>query len=614
MNRLFANLASTSIVVGLSVEDSSRSKSVTNSDDLSDCACSAPVPTLGGKMPEIFFANRISELDTLCNPGRGPLLLVEAPSGYGKTALLNRYREICISKGDLCAMIIVGNSGETLIRQRIAEQLSIPLSPTDDLALARLLRDLSSGIVMLFDNLDETEVTIKEWLVNELIPLCSQHCDLRVVLSLRNPDSDPQANPNSEADTPYLFLGYERIKLSPFNSGVIKQLIEETAKKSPPKGRQISRDETEGWAQLILRLSGGHPASIVNLVRELSEGWVLTKQHKQQIELFKRHVVPAIDHVTENIPKDLLDALEVLSVFRFFNLDTINYLSQERLLGEIDPLVFLQRLVRTGLVSKREMSPFYGDAIVRNLILTRMHLLDRERYQSVNRAAQAFYISQISQVGESGPKTGPYRPEELLKLYIRESLYHCFQQALTDGSTAQKTKLLLTCLSNHDQLYIEVLRFLGEDPLAPRSMYRIQSIVRSDADLLAQLKENDIELSLILELYPKHIPEDSRDSTSTPMDSVALKQDNLFRQALESAYTIDELNILTTTLGVRLEVIVPKDKTQPLTIMELVGYYRRLGRFPELVKAAYMGKPDNHMLKQFVEDYFNDFLTPDSGS
>ena len=75
-------------------------------DNLSDCACSlssfSSVSLDGGEM--LSFANRNHELDKILKPGMGVIIL-DAPTGYGKSALLREAREQALSFGWACAYL-----------------------------------------------------------------------------------------------------------------------------------------------------------------------------------------------------------------------------------------------------------------------------------------------------------------------------------------------------------------------------------------------------------------------------------------------------------------------------------------------------------------------------
>ena len=436
-------------------------------------------------MMKLKFANREAELDQICKPSPDPLVVIDAPYGYGKSFLLEEIRGRYTQDQWECALIRLNEvKGKPAIRNAIADQIGTDrteITHDDDEADAELRHHLAGigRVFLLFDAEERANPEDLNWLLTSLIPGCLKGLTglhFRVIFAGRYVQA---------RDRYPKYIGYQCISLGPFNRTAIQQVLEDVAHQCPPDGREVTREYIAAWSESIMRLSGGHPKCIERLVATLVESnWSLPVSPAEEQRLFKKCVDPEVKELTGSLDDTTRSALEVLSIFREFSLNTIKALQQRnRLPTDIDALDILTKLTSIGLVAKPPSRLLYSDEIVSQFILARMKIFEPSRYQDLNRVAQEIYDRWIQYLMDNPDNTFlALSPHDLVQFCVRESIYHDCQQL------ASKTAIgrLTTHLEKHS---LALTRVMGDDKSDPGRRKLLENIMMSDKDILSKKYE-----------------------------------------------------------------------------------------------------------------------------
>lgn len=388
---------------------------------------------------DLEFANRVRELDTLCDPDR-PSIVIDAPAGYGKTYLLGEvlaHHKNGRYPGWACTLIDLGEKPgrfqvvETIIR-------SVGVTPLSSATLEQLAEQLVAAILkcgnllLLFDTADAAPPRLVEWLKYEWIPGLrkrlateSGEARIRVVFAGRQITAQHPFGwdwPRTEYGDP--------LKLESFREATVRELVAKTAQKSE-HGRRAGQVTLDTGAREIWTISGGHPAIIKTLIQHLDEQqWQDGDISRSRVQLFDRFVAPRIarDFEAFGIDGELQEMLRVLSIFRRFNINTLQALQSVEQLPKGDCGELLPRIARTNLVKyPSEEDPFYSDAIVRKLLLIEMRLKGEQRYQALNDLAYRIYRLWLSGLNLNRVKLST--PSGALSVaFALEAFYHFLQQ------------------------------------------------------------------------------------------------------------------------------------------------------------------------------------------
>ncbi|WLE97438.1 MAG: hypothetical protein QTN59_01105 [Candidatus Electrothrix communis] len=496
MNKYIHSTQRNNISVQLSRQKKASQKRVNLIDDLGDCACSAPsLPPDEGPLINLNFINRKRELEQINNP-RPDMQVIVAPAGYGKTALLKIIREKFEGDGWKCAYVdLAACENAADVRNLIAEQVgAAQIKAKFKEADAELESMLASAgkILLLLDAVEGSESDALDWLLESLSVWGAglAGAEIRAIFTGR------YTHKNDNGDKFPNLLSRHCITLPPFSLDVIRQAIEDTIKKYPPKkqNRKISEDAFLFWTKYIMRLSGGHPKSILNLLTALvAKDWGVVFSPAREQELFKKYVAPELEEIMTSLDEVTKNSLEVLSVFRFFSGSTIKILQKkEKLPANRDARMILSDVLNMGFVSKPKNHLFYSDKIVRLLLVAQMRITDSENYRGLNRMAQEIYDEWITSGLVSRHSFSSIDISELLQILVLEGIYHCGQQ-LPTMTTIQ--------FAGHLKRYSDTLiQVLGEDENDPNYRKWFEKEMSSDEEIRTSLKDHDVPIKILLDL------------------------------------------------------------------------------------------------------------------
>jgi hypothetical protein len=449
-----------------------------------------PNPSSENANEPLKFRNRVNELNLIFGSenslSENTLVVIDAPAGYGKTELLKELQKRYETVGWKYVFVDLEHfSTEAEIRNEIVRQIGgnhiLRTDPDPDFNL-RVQIALFGKIVLLFDSVEKADEKPVTWL-RQFVGKCrdgARSFVFRAIFAGRYITTGEKG------------LKWKRFKiqerpLTPFKPEVVREIIEEMAEQA-----NLTRplEDYVEWAKQITRLSGGHPKIIHNFVRKLRETrWtILFNTPNERKNLFQRCAEPEINEMTTVLKKEAKTALEILSIFRHFNFNTVQKLRKIGELHVTDPLAPLALISQLGLVSKKGEFGYYSDAIVRNLILTRMRLSDGKRYYHLNQVAQEIYDGWIEEILSEDrvdeDRVDLVDPHRLINFFVGEGIYHASQLS---------PKVDLDRLAQYLKKSSEILtRGLGEKENDPNHRESLENIVLADDDICATLEENDI--------------------------------------------------------------------------------------------------------------------------
>ena len=452
--------------------------------DRGDCACASKESMVEDNLPDLVFENRDYELNRIADPGGPSLVVVDAPLGFGKTYLLRKIKEMYQDKyeslGQKWLCILIDLSYLTYEkRQLILDEVFFQVKnsskyDTTISDLATAIGGQDRDILILIDAVESNE-QLTRWLVKDVIP--------GLIERLRIPNKKVRAVFAGR----YITMGgwqwpnYTPFYLSGFGTRIVQRVIQRL-------NPSLSNDVAAKLALLVTFLSGGHPKSIKEILWYFtSHNWAIDVNDPNEFQrIFEFQVAPTVNSIMEQIEDtEVRSALTILSIFRRFNLNTIQFLQKKRVLPyELEPLSLLTRLSQTRLVRPPTPdAPFYSDAIVRNLILVQMQFVDKERFLYLNTLANATYESWIEGVDATGESLKYPVVDEMLVIFMVESFYH-----LTYGFEEQQ---FLDRVEKILKGYIPRLKSAFGDIQLLKQLLKTK--LREDEDILARMRELNIE-------------------------------------------------------------------------------------------------------------------------
>lgn len=582
-----------------------------NSGELSDCACSTESLSSTPEDVALDFVNRetlLNEIRKEIRTKSNPRLVIDAPAGYGKSRLLEKLCYELTHDGWIWIYIdLRQHDGKAAIRNEIERQASILVqrqsqqvrkasSDVDaDLILKKHLNNCEGKLFLAFDSVERADQSILSWLLS-FVSNCTQDLavdEFRVVFAIRYLYSDQTRAGQFDV------YRYKRIELSDFDFNAVYDLIEKTIARFGASTRSFGSHTKSHWATEILRISGGHPKSIVELVEnELRSNWTIPSRPEEQLVLFQRHVAERIREIGEELDDRVRESLNSVFVFRKFTYNLLEELKLHKMLPDgITSIDLVTHLSRIGLIGATDGSPFYSDKIVRRLFLTRLRLENPIRYAELHRIAQGAYQRLIDQLlgGDWQPKL--YTPDKLLEILLRESIYHCIEQspiATTTRDTIER------CLATHSMILVA-----GHDIVVPESdpRERLIQIIQSDEEILSSLQFRSFDLT--------RFPTAATVLTAS-VESVAIHRLRLngqevgeFTRILVEAFNKDTLRKMTRTeLNVDLQNIVNTNNNVEVQAFDLIQWAHEVDRVEDLVKAATAANPTNRAIQDFAAVIF----------
>ncbi|MGB0384094.1 MAG: hypothetical protein ACPGWR_04640 [Ardenticatenaceae bacterium] len=285
--------------------------------------------------PRLPFVNRQEELNRILSPLAPPYHLIDAPAGYGKTALLKELEDQFEKLNWLCAYVSV-QKDRTLprITHTLAAELQVSFTQDDDTRslgqnLAEALvqqrghhfcsQDKGKKGVILFIDIDKRPWDAMESAINFLftnfIPDIEQVLHgfeffqkgynlFRVVFAGRYlAGKTPRRTP----------FQLSPVKLTPFNYEVVR----ETVKAYLPQQREVGQLTAH-----LMHITAGHPgiiARVLSLYQQRGQHSPDEFFRHYADEIWEGIVWPESDAIRKDIDRELRRFFDYLTFFRYLN-------------------------------------------------------------------------------------------------------------------------------------------------------------------------------------------------------------------------------------------------------------------------------------------------------
>ena len=404
------------------------------------------------------FSNRAKELDSLIGPLSKPVVIVNAPAGYGKSYLLREAQRrlellaereeqkekwitvwIECQKGDTKASImeyVAQEVGYADRRHLTLGDLAVTVDKAMDSAKA-------NGLVLFFDALDRWKSGAgpsSEWspvagfVKQSLLPGLSESIarkQKKVSVFLAGRYVGDWAE---DFLLPYLLLD-----LSPFSKEIVRVYLLETMLRwqevfgTKPK---YGSEELERMAEEVLEVTGGHPGAIAKVIQDIAEekrfAIILDDYFNSanKASLFQGIVSRAIGGLLEGLPSFLQGAFRVISIFRGFNDGTLDALLLKDHLKKDD----LPRKVEGGWNLYRQMLDTHlvepagllsRDKVLQQVLSAWMRFEEPDRYKELHGFAVDLYSHWLQgqdHQGQPFPGGLPTGADQIVLML--EGLYH----------------------------------------------------------------------------------------------------------------------------------------------------------------------------------------------
>lgn len=349
----------------------------------------------------------------------GEIVVIDALSGYGKTAFLQeaaRRRKTQNWQAEyipLSRMMGPADVWTTTVHELSGDRNLKPQKLED--ALSHLSYSLQQGtrLAILFDDVHSLQHETLSWVQAEFAPKLKEELfnisqgNCLIVFSGQNIPGSPTAWPN-----------HRRIYLLPFDRNTIQQFVD--AVPSPELQRFLQSVRNKRWLiEKMMRLCGGHPRALLQILQAIESGnW---RPHPRQSDeydraIFEQHIETEINRLTGNLSDCYRQMLEGLSIFRSVNSSIVKLIQQHERIGNQDnPLAIVSHLRTNNLLIAKET---VLDPVIRNGLTTRLMFKDRQRYLRLNQIAQQAYENWLRRFDQE-------RPFEEARSYAAEAIYHC---------------------------------------------------------------------------------------------------------------------------------------------------------------------------------------------
>lgn len=410
------------------------------------------------------FYDRLNELaDTQTASGNNRLVLLDAPSGYGKTRLLTEY------------LYRLNEQPETMRRRIVYEILSFkePSYQSTEGFLQALIEIFSPEVPVSNTPQANSTATVatldREALLEQFIDRVVQvgreaPSDIFLVLEdahlitgsafsdwLRKVfivELHDRLMPHKKqlqvgilvtgrlinAEWRYVLTTQLQVVLPLFQVSHTAEII---SHKVANLQLEIDERSIDKVAHEIDRLSAGHPASVLSLLNLLIDQKKMAVNFGNRdlssyffapdkwLSLYNSHVRPHIEEVLEDLRNDRLwDTYKVLSVFRCFFAGLIPTLQDRGFISEqVKPLALIDRLQETGYVKLPGPLGFFHDNVLRRVIALHMRVNEPDVYRELNDFAFEYWGSlATNSAGLTGQKLLVSDDKQIR--CILEAVYH----------------------------------------------------------------------------------------------------------------------------------------------------------------------------------------------
>jgi hypothetical protein len=277
--------------------------------------------TLERKQTQIMFVNRKDELNYITRPSSAPYLFISAPTGYGKTQLLQevvkslKYKSLCIyiplkgkSRVDLTqlASMIIKTQDRTYSGDINAEQVGWKLVQAANKAQ-------KDEVLICIDDIDFFSHESIKQLLNDFIPTLEKKLreDARISINLRIILSGRQSTKWLHTHSDIIIESYN---LTPFDYDSVHL----TVRNLNLKLQSIATEKfVQKCAKHLMWFTGGHPGAMAKMLNDRDFGIDISLNEQKY---YKEIVEPIIYQIRKDqIPLQIRSIFDTLSPIRRFD-------------------------------------------------------------------------------------------------------------------------------------------------------------------------------------------------------------------------------------------------------------------------------------------------------
>lgn len=461
------------------------------------------------------FVNQEEKIEIILSSYTSSYHLLDAPAGYGKTALLRKIEQE-LRKTHLCGYFSVDEDRQTLPKliKAMFDKFDFGELPKNK-SPERLVADLGNfvkqernkntemqGVVFLID-LEKSDKLSSSSLIKDLFKIfiprmqrslgsdnffLSSSSRFRIVISGRYLTSLEDVKSTS--------LPFHIHKLSLFSYRILLLLARIYFKGN------ISEDDIKTISSHIMSLSGGHPGYMAALLEKYKEGCPppdeFLEGYKEDIRKIGNE---KIGHIFENIDEELRDIMKLLSPCRRFDYLFLRRFIEKGLIQADDAYDLADKLTNAYLIVRKD--GFLQDDITRRLLAIRLYQNDPEKFVEICQTAKEIYTDVLS-------TSKTTRPE----IIVIELLYQELQLAYCQQKQNSEETFSIAVNNNLNIL------------IADRDVYEM-------IDNFVEALMNDWEFQFVLNYFQR------KDTYSDGPYQSLRQQINEFRQSLSKVHKGD---------------------------------------------------------------------------
>lgn len=371
----------------------------------------------------VRFVNREREFRSACDLSAPPLIIFDAPWGYGKTSLLEAIETDHFYKGWLSAFVDLPK--DTMNAAEVASQVAIEADcyppgdieiekKGDTLALQlqdRIGRYKAPGIVLLIDNVDRLpEAEMRSFFGGLLKAMRSRlGTNLRVRLAgaylaarLDLAELPPMSVQPLEPFTFQTVRETTRLVLHPGDQGEAE---------SSTRKEILPPTKIDSIAAHLMYITGGHPGCMIRVLNQLKRVHLdgrpdeIFHKYREILEkICKGYTDRVATQIHRTLPEPLSEVFEILSVYRKYNvrllkeiLTTVNPRYNQDLELEKRVLMLEEDLTATYMV--RRVDRFIQDEIMRRMLALWLFRTKTSQFLDWCKQAKQIYEDDLKTVG-----------------------------------------------------------------------------------------------------------------------------------------------------------------------------------------------------------------------
>lgn len=372
--------------------------------------------------------------------------IIDAPAGYGKTALLHSIEETHCREGWPCCYIAIPREVKKVDIKQIASWVAEGFKcaqrfyPQEEMEPQEMGRSLAGcllemtkgesflGVVLLF--LDNVESLAVDTLANLESFIEGVYLGLDETEFFRGGHWIVFLAGRGIHEGMLSRIKAKRLTLSPFEFEVVQQTVARCAREA---GVSLKKEVSSRIAADLMYLTGGYPEYMAKIVESLWEGNFAISLKREEPEKYLREVIEVVDEIRDTFPNDLGKTWEAISVFRRYDMRLLDLLIGENLIlwfgkgGQLE-----EALDETHLVERKK--GFWQDAIARRLALLRLLTKDFPRFRELSQVGVRFYREYLC--------SPTYRHPEILAVeWLYQEIQYAYYVRKMDGKALEDTIL-----------------------------------------------------------------------------------------------------------------------------------------------------------------------------